>query len=72
MTKFRTKKLLGPLAAAMIIGIPSTALACRTLVPNNDRIAEHGDVVIGAISTSDRLNSPAGTHGGFAPAAWPL
>jgi hypothetical protein len=58
VAKFRTRELLGSLAVATIFGMPSSAWACRTLVPNNDRIAEHNGVVVVAIKTGARLNGP--------------
>lgn len=55
MTKFRTKELLGPLAVATIMGMPSSAWACRTLLPDDGKIAEHDGVVVVAIRTGARL-----------------
>jgi hypothetical protein len=57
MTKIRIKQYLGMFAMATIIATPSSAWACRTLVPNDTGIAGHGGVVVVAIQTSARLNS---------------
>ena len=51
-------KLLALLAIVTAITIPSSAWACRTIVPNNVRIAGHYGVVVVAILTGTRLKSP--------------
>jgi hypothetical protein len=50
--------LLGLLAIASAIGAPSSAWACRTLVPNDVEIARHDGVVVVAVLTGTRLKNP--------------
>lgn len=56
--KVRTKELLALLAVLATIGIPSSAWACRTLVPNDRRLAEHDGVIVVEIKSGARLKSP--------------
>ena len=56
--KFRNRHVIGLLGLATTVGIPPSAWACRTVVPNDNRIAEHKGVVVVAILAGARLNSP--------------